>query len=349
MCNFSHTWWFWLFLLASGEHFLASLDHEAAAARADAYAPGTVKNLLTQIWTNLLFCSYADIAFLPISFANLIRYIMFLSRSFTSYTSVLNYINRVRYYHAIHSVPFYHMTDFHVSLTLRGVRKKLIHTPSQKLPITITVLEDIYRLLDLTCDKHVVLWTAFLVAFFGFLRKSNLVPPSAHKFDQTKHLSRNSFTIMEDGSILLELTWSKTNQFSDRKVIIPFSQIPNSPLCPVAAFKRMISQVPAPPTAPAFSLPVPGRLIPLTHQSFVADLKVLLTRASYDPTRYSGHSFRRGGCTFASTCNVPAELLKIHGDWRSSAYERYLHIPIIKRRQVADQMAAGLTKSKHPC
>ena len=39
-----------------------------------------------------------------------------------------------------------------------------------------------------------------------------------------------------------------------------------------------------------------------------------------DPSRYAGHSFRSGGCTWAFLANVLTELLQAHGDWHSSAY-----------------------------
>ena len=47
--------------------------------------------------------------------------------------------------------------------------------------------------------------------------------------------------------------------------------------------------------------------------------------------QYAGHSFRRGGATFAMRCGVPVELIKIQGDWKSNAYERYLENSFIER------------------
>ena len=39
---------------------------------------------------------------------------------------------------------------------------------------------------------------------------------------------------------------------------------------------------------------------------------------------------------------VPEQLIKLHGDWRSDAYQVYLSLPLSTRTQVADIMAAGL-------
>ena len=39
----------------------------------------------------------------------------------------------------------------------------------------------------------------------------------------------------------------------------------------------------------------------------------------YDPAKYAGHSFRRGGVSYAFQVGVPLELIKITGDWKSNA------------------------------
>lgn len=46
--------------------------------------------------------------------------------------------------------------------------------------------------------------------------------------------------------------------------------------------------------------------------------------ANIDCLKYSTHSFRRGGTTFASSAGASAESLKAQGNWRSDCYERYV-------------------------
>jgi hypothetical protein len=62
----------------------------------------------------------------------------------------------------------------------------------------------------------------------------------------------------------------------------------------------------------------------LTHDMFVSALKYCLREIGVDPSRYSGHSFRRGGATFAHRLGVDPLLIKHMGDWRSDAYMRYI-------------------------
>jgi len=329
-------------VVIAGAPQLAHLDRQLSSLLANAYAPGTTVNLRSQIKTYLLFCLYYQLQHLPANSLNLARYIAFLSRSLRSPQTIVNYLNGVRIYHLSNGFQFNVLKDFMVALTLRSVRRSLGDHPLSKLPITPSILLDIYKHVDLTNPMHLSLWVAFLIGFFAFLRKSNIVPPSQGAFDPSRHLQRRSFILQSDGSLLLSITWSKTIQFHQRVLLIPLLPIPNSPLCPVTNYLHMIATIPAPPQSPAFVYPAGNFLATLTHGSFVQYLRLFLTKANYPPSVYSGHSFRKGGCVFASLCNVPAELIKIHGDWRSNAYERYLLLPLQKRKQVAEYMSSAL-------
>lgn len=307
-----------------------------------AYATGTNRNRACQIRAYMLFCLHADVQVLPVTDLNLCRYITFLARSFNSYQTLLNYIDGARYYHSLMGYSFDVKDSFIVKNTLRGVRRQLGDSVSDKLPITPRVLLDIYQVMDHTRTVHIVVWAAFLVAFYGFLRKSNVVPPSAKLFDNKQHLGRSSIVIHPD-KLIVTLHKTKTIQFSQRKLDIPMVSVPGSPLCPVSAVSRMIQRVPAPDTAPAFLVPLHGQWLTLTHSSFVNYLRYFLTLAGYEANKYTGHSFRKGGCSFAATCQVPENLIKFHGDWHSSAYERYMHLPLDTRSHVTRLMAKSLS------
>ena len=282
---------------------------------------------------------------MPISEKDLARYITFLTSSFKSATSVLNYVNGVRFYHVSNHLAFTHLSSHNISLLLKGVTKRLSSKPHQKLPITPAILHAIHNALDFTNCTHISFWAACLTGFFGFLRKSNLVPPSVPTFDPARHISRSSFTFLSDGSVLLTLHWSKTIQHNQRLLQLPYHPIPGSPLCPVKAVTRMIHTIPAPPSSPAFLVAAPRGLVTLTHTSFVAMLRYFLRQAGFPPATYSGHSFRRGGCTFASQSGIPPDLLQTFGDWRSDSYQRYLATPLQRRVTVSRAMSSHIANS----
>ncbi|CAH3118644.1 unnamed protein product, partial [Porites lobata] len=51
-----------------------------------------------------------------------------------------------------------------------------------------------------------------------------------------------------------------------------------------------------------------------TYNSFVLVLRRHLASLGFDPKLYAGHSFRRGGASFAYHSEVPIELIKALGD-----------------------------------
>ena len=82
-----------------------------------------------------------------------------------------------------------------------------------------------------------------------------------------------------------------------------------------------------------------GKYITLCHSKFVNTLKSVLKSIWYNSELYSGHSFRRAACSFASSCGVPTEMIKMQGDWRSEAYLQYLTVPLDIRWKCVDRVA----------
>ena len=186
------------------------------------------------------------------------------------------------------------------------------------------------------------MWCALLIGFFGFLRKSNLVPPSLAAFEPGTHLSRATILRTPYG-LMITLKKTKTVQCGERLIQIPIAAIPGSPLDPALAFDYMCFLNPVPASAPAFSYLSPLGLSSITHRSLVDKLRRLLALAGFDASQFAGHSLRRGGCSCAFAAQVPSELIKMHGDWHSQAYLCYLTIPLEQRLQVTLRMGQQLS------
>jgi hypothetical protein len=58
--------------------------------------------------------------------------------------------------------------------------------------------------------------------------------------------------------------------------------------------------------------------------------------------RNAGHSFRRGGATFAFQCKAPAAQIKEQGDCKSAAHLLYLEFDDRARQRLAALMRAAL-------
>ena len=78
--------------------------------------------------------------------------------------------------------------------------------------------------------------------YFGMLHKSHLLVKSARAFDTSQHFLCLDFTFYPWGG-LVTIRWSKTIQFHERVVLLPLPFIPDSPLYPVTAVKRVIPGV----------------------------------------------------------------------------------------------------------
>ena len=323
--------------VAGDTPFLTSLSAQSTKVKQCAYAKGTYANRRSQLRAYLLFTFHAGLTPFPVSADTLDLYITFLSRSVRSFQTVKNYVDGLRFYSELLGYSYEHLSsDFMVKLTLRGLKHVLSTRPKRKLPITVHILLSIHRTLDFRNIVHVVMWAAMLVCFFGFLRKSNLVPASAKQFDPTKHLTRQSLLWGHD-EVILQLFWSKTDQFQSEIVQLPLPRIPDSPLCPVSALRHMIERVPAPSRAPLFVLPHHSSMYTITHTSFVSYVRSFISTIGLDATQYSGHSFRRGMAQYASSLNGSFPALMIAGNWRSSSVYAYLDNKLqVRQRFMSD-------------
>ena len=233
------------------------------------------------------------------------------------------------------------------TLLMRGIKRLNGAAVSQKLPITPDVLYKLQSKLNLASSVDATFWAACLIAFFSFFRKSNLLPPSATEFDPQRHL-RNCDVHLFSWGILLVVRLSKTIQYRNRTLLVPVPKIAHSSLCPWSAvthaFKLAgVYQSTEHSNIPAFSYMDGGVLKTFTYSSFTTKLKQTLEKCGFDSSLFSGHSFRRGGATFAQHCGVPSDYIKLQGDWKSNAFERYLDRSLRYKLETVNQMCKAIT------
>ena len=232
-----------------------------------------------------------------------------------------------------------------VKSLLQGIKRVKGGEVNQKLPITPEILLGIRSKLNLRHSFDASFWAVCLVAFYGLFRKSHLLSTSNQLFDPTKQFTLGDFTFHPWG-LLLKVVWSKTIQFRERVVYIPIPRIPNSPLCAFQAVVNAFGFIQtAKRTCHAFSWIDHKSLLVhcLTYRSFLAKLKTCLGLLGYDTTKYAGHSFRRGGASFAFQAGVPVELIKMLGDWKSDSVLLYLTVPLHIRLQTINRMSKHIT------
>ena len=315
----------------------AALDREVQSYRGAAFALSTQRSYSTHRKRYLEFCLQFGYQPIPVSQTVLQRYVAHLAREI-EYSSIRQYLNIIRLLHVEEGLPKPLEDNQPLSLMMRGVRRTLGDATSRKLPITPQILLKTRGLLNWEEPGHILFWAAALAAFFGMLRQSNLLPNPP--FDPTKHLRRCDVLAYPWG-LGLSIRWSKTIQFRERELLVPLPHLPGHPLDPVSAVHAAFKlHTLASSEAPVFFDPK-GKG-PFTPTAFAKMLQSLLRKLDLDSKAFSGHSLRRGGATWALHNKLPAEAIKVLGDWRSDAYLAYVEIPLLSRVNLVSKLAATL-------
>ena len=308
-----------------------------------AWAPSTRKNMVVQQQLYWDFCQYYRLAPLPASFKLLCLFAQFLSRKFKSADTVAGYINGVKWLHVFRGYSTEGFDHFAVKMVCQGIARQKKHVPNQALPMTPEILAELYKLLDLDDSNDVTFWTAILFSFYIMLRKSNIVPTSKSSFDSKQQLTRGDITEAPN-MLLVTIKWSKTIQTGQRQHVVPLLTVPGSPLCPVTIYKRMVSLVPGRQNDPLFSVKKGDKWGPMTYIEYQSKMRSLISSTGRSGKAYSSHSLRRGGATYLASVGVSKELIKLMGDWKSDAVDKYIHVSLESKVQVAQKIRQAILK-----
>ena len=168
-----------------------------------------------------------------------------------------------------------------------------------------------------------MLWVAICLAFFGFLRVSELT--CGKIYNPAIHLSRSdiSFSPSIDApvAIFVKIKASKTDPF--KKGVLLTIGSSGTTICAVSALKNYLLSTNY-NGGPLFQYS-DGRY--LSRDLFTEEIRQLLGTGVYNANHYAGHGFRIDFATSAASANMPAWLIKDLGRWTSDFYERYIRTP----------------------
>ena len=298
----------------------------------------------TYLHNYLLFCQYFKFNPFPVSKTIYLLYLVFFFCSLSSYRSVVNYLGIITHINRSFGTSLAFLEDYDVYLAKRAVRRILGDCVTRKEPITIEILLRLFSQFDFSKHLHVCMRALFLVAFFSFLRISNLVPYKLSDIvdPQACHLTPSNVTFISQGA-LLRITHTKTIQFRKRQLEIPLPRIPGSPLCPVTALQQYLASVQLSPSSPLFVCKSQGAYRPILAHQYNAFIKASLSAIGVNPAHYSSHSFRRGGATFAFCSEAPTAFIKAQGDWKSDAYLVYLTLSTANKFTILNSITSRLS------
>ena len=211
--------------------------------------------------------------------------------------------------------------------TLRGVKlrqaKKQMTRPWTRLPMTPSLMKKLRSSWEKDSQSHnnIMLWAAYCMALFGFLRAGEITVPSLKEYDPDGHLSAGDVALdsqTDPTEVRVHIKESKTDPI--RKGEYVYLGRTENELCPVAAISAFLV-VRGMEAGPFFRF---ASRAPLSR-----DLLVRRVREALEPWGIDkkGHSFRIGAATAAAAAGVEDSLIKTLGKWESSTLCTYVRVP----------------------
>ena len=261
-----------------------------------------------------------------------------------------------------------------VQEVLTALRRRLKDKQSnQKQAVTVEMLRKMRAHVDLGNHKDLCIYTAVLVGFFCLLRKANLGHRTAHEAQTAARqkatattsrrpkedvgvLTRDAVSRDKEGRICLTLKGTKTIQFGQRQLRLYVPKMPpGDPICPATILQLYMAVTGDRPAGEALfgywtegGPGKPQQWKHLTHRVLVKGIKDLIKAIGEDPTKFAGHSLRRGGATFAfiSEAGLHQITIKALGDWVSDAFLAYCEVQDTLRVAGAQAMALAAQQSR---
>ena len=174
-----------------------------------------------------------------------------------------------------------------------------------------------------------MLWAAFTVAFFGFLRSAEYVSPYTHTYDADSTLLFSDTQVAQN-RINLHIKASKSDPFRHGCTVRLAPT--NTLLCPCTAVIQYLHTHPT-NTGPLFTY-ADGSYLTRRH------LNRILYTALPNKDPVSSHSFRIGAATSAAAAGFPRWLIQQLGRWNSDCFRTYIRIP----KHTIDHVASALSK-----
>ena len=201
---------------------LAQLDLEIAVTKGEAVKESTKKNLLSQLNAYQKFCDRYFLQYFPCDNRQMCRFGQHLSKTLESPESIGNYLSGIRTILALLGLEIPDPKDKQMQMFNTGMKRVLQHIIKQAAPIMPQILVKLSKVVNYKDKIEVIAWTATLLGFYMFLRKSNLVPESMDKFDSIQQFARADVNLVGlDKAMMFEVRWTKMHPVSTEGAEIP--------------------------------------------------------------------------------------------------------------------------------
>ena len=198
----------------------------------------------------LAFLVVAGLSLPGVSSLDILAFMEYLAQAGMSPDNITNHLTAARTMFIIYGYNTAPFRDQRIPLFIKSLKINRPITPKLQLLIDDTLLLQI-----VTVSAHLqfplVYKALYLVAFFSFLRLSNILPHAAKNFDKTRHLCVGDVILSNHRAVIL-IKWSKTFQDRVKTTTIDIPSLGASQLCPVTALSHMLATYPSDQDSPLF-------------------------------------------------------------------------------------------------
>ena len=249
------------------------------------------------------------------SISEVCMFIQYLANSLTSNAARGNYKSGAKWWIEMRGGDISPFASIQVKTVEKGAANLNTHIPNPAPAITPFELNIICQHLS-TVKDGVAIKAAMLVGFFGFLRASNVISPSASTWGGPHTITRADLLSHENGLVLV-LKSTKTRGAYEAPAVLALPRITGSILCPTQAWAEYCVAVPGLPYEPAFKTSAGAHLTPAP---IVKEMRAAVHAAQCP---FSGtvsmHSLRRGGAQTAQKAGAERLDIAAHGTWASKS------------------------------
>ncbi|CAE7121611.1 unnamed protein product [Rhizoctonia solani] len=327
-------------LLPTIESSTDPLLHGAINILPNAFAKSTLNGYSSTIQRFLTFCSDQNIPAARIFPSDEVVLCAFAA-SFAhraSGGSLANTMAALKAWHALHNMPW--NGGPRLSYLTKGVANcaPLAATRPIRPGVTIAHLRDLHEALDLSNAKDAAIYAIACVAFWGMCRLGELLGSSRLKHDPSKLPSRSSLKGMPlvGQPLDLHLPCTKTSQREGATIRLLPQNGRTDPIYAVSNHLYVNSSNQTSDHLFAYRSDALGPPRCITKEQFLTRCNEIWTAKG--KARLSGHNFRIGGANHLIDREVPSDIVKSMGRWKSGAYYKYWRKPEDKAVRFAQRL-----------
>jgi integrase len=281
--------------------------------------------------------NYDEVKALPANHLHVILYLIFLSRSAQSFAVVNVASCSIAWAHQLSGFDS-PTNNILVIEALRGLRRTLAKPAKPKEPLTLQNIYDINDKTELNSVKDVRDTTMILLAFYAFLRVSELM-----------HL-RSEHIIIKENHLELAIPSSKCDQLRQGCTVVVARL--GGKNCPVVLLEHYLSLANIDLTVKQFifrrfclysgGLQLYKQNVAISYSLIRDIVKTKVEQIGLDPSEFGTHSMRAGGATTAANRKVNDRLFQRHGRWATSqSKNRYIRDSLANRLGVSQALSMG--------